>query len=59
MSEAKIMMQSTSSDNCVCHCDVEILNHFDPELQLINTKSVIKNELKELLVELKKFSRLV
>ena len=34
---------------------VEILNPFDPELQLINTKPVIKNKLKELLSELKKF----
>ena len=34
---------------------VEILNLFDPELQLINTKLVIKNKLKELLSELKKF----
>ena len=33
----------------------EILNIFDPELQLTNTKPVIKNKLKELLSELKKF----
>ena len=33
----------------------EILNIFDPELQLINTKPMIKNKLKELLSELKKF----
>ena len=32
-----------------------ILNLFDPELQLINTKPMIKNKLKELLSELKKF----
>ena len=31
-----------------------ILNLFDPELQLINTKLMIKNKLKELLSELKK-----
>ena len=31
------------------------MNLFDPELQLINTKPVIKNKLKELLSELKKF----
>ena len=30
-----------------------ILNLFDPELQLINTKPVIKSKLKELLSELK------
>ena len=48
-------MQSNSSDNCVHHCNVEILNIFDLELQLINTKPVIKNKLKGLLSELKKF----
>ena len=48
-------VQSNSSDNCVHHYNVEILNLFDPELQLINTKPVIKNKLKELLSELKKF----
>ena len=38
------------------HCyNVEILNLFDPELQLINTKPVIKNKLKQFLNELKKF----
>ena len=48
-------MQSNSSDNCI-HCyNVEILNIFDPELKLINTKPVIKNKLKELLSELKRF----
>ena len=30
------------------------MNIFDPELQLINTKVMIKNKLKELLIELKK-----
>ena len=38
------------------HCyNVEILNLFDPELQLINTKPMIKNKLKQFLNELKKF----
>ena len=38
------------------HCyKVEILNLFDQELQLINTKPVIKNKLKQFLNELKKF----
>ena len=32
-----------------------LLNLFDPELQLINTKPMIKNKLKEFLSELKKF----
>ena len=49
------MMQSNSSDNCV-HCsNVKILNLFYPELQLSNTKPMIKNKLRELLSELKNF----
>ena len=48
-------VQSNSSDNCIHHYNVEILNLFDPELQLINIKPMIKNKLKELLSELKKF----
>ena len=49
------MMQSNSPDNCV-HCyNIMILNLFDPELQLINTKQIIKMKLKELLSESKKF----
>ena len=47
--------QSKSSDNCVHRYNVEILDHFDPELQLVNTKPIIKSKLKELLSELKKF----
>ena len=35
--------------------NIEILNLFNPELQLVNTKCKIKNKLKELLSELKKF----
>ena len=35
--------------------NIKILNLFHPELQLINTNSIIKNELKELLSDLKKF----
>ena len=48
-------MQSNSSDNCAHRYDTKSLNIFDPELQLINTKLMIKNKLKELLSELKKF----
>ena len=48
-------MESNYSDNFVRHYNVEILNLFDPELQLINTKPVIKNKLKQLLSELKKY----
>ena len=49
------MMQSSSSYNCLHHYNIEILNLFDPDLQLIKTKLMIKNKLKELLNELKKF----
>ena len=48
-------MESNFSDSCVHHYNVEILNLFDPELQLINTKPVIKSKFQELLSELKKF----
>ena len=49
------MMQSSSSDNCVCHCNIKILDIFDPGLQLINNKLIMKNKLKQLLSKLKKF----
>ena len=45
-------MLTNSSDNFVHHYNVQILNVFYLEIQLINTKSVIKNKL---LSELKKF----
>ena len=35
------MMQSHSSDDCVHRYNIEILNLFDPELQLINTEPMI------------------
>ena len=41
------MIESSSSDNCKYH--------HNPELQLINTKLIIKAKLKELLGDLKKF----
>ena len=48
--------ESKSSDNCI-HCyNAKILNLFDPELQLINTKPMIKSKLKELLNKLEKFN---
>ena len=46
-------VQSNSSDNYIDHYNVEILNLFDPEWQLINTKLIIKTKSKELLSELK------
>ena len=39
----------------MCCYYIKILNPFYPELQLINTKPIIKNKLEELLSELKKF----
>ena len=48
-------MQSNSSENCIHRYNVEIMNIFYPEIQLINTKPIIINKLKELLKELKKF----
>ena len=37
-------VQSNSSDNCIHCCNLEILKNFDPELQLINTKPMIKDK---------------
>ena len=48
-------MEANSSDNCIYRDNVEVLNIFDLELQLINTKPMIKNKLKELINALKKF----
>ena len=42
------MIQLSSSDNCLWHYNFKILNLFDPELQLIKPKSMIKNKLKEI-----------
>ena len=53
--DVKESEQSNSSDNYVFYYDVEILNLFYPELQLINAKPVIKNKLNQLISEMKKF----
>ena len=53
--EVQKYVQSNSSDNCIHRYNVGILNIFYPELQLINTKPVIKKILKELLIDIKKF----
>ena len=52
LGEVEKYLQSNSSDNLY---NVEILNIFDPELQLINTKPVIKIKLKILLRGLESF----
>ena len=44
--EVEKYMKSNYFDNCVHHYDIEILNLFNPEKQLINTKPVFKNRLK-------------
>ena len=44
--ERKTMMQSSSSSNCICIYGIKILNPFDQELRLNNTKLIIKNRLK-------------
>ena len=46
-------MQPSLSDKYVHRYNIEILNLFDSELQLISAKTIIKNKLKELLSELK------
>ena len=48
-------VQWHSSDNCVHQYNIEILNLFDAQLQLISTKPAIKNKLKEFLSALKRF----
>ena len=48
-------MESNSSDKYVHGYNIEILNLFDSQLQLINTKPMIKNKLKEFLSKLKMF----
>ena len=53
--EVERYVESSYSGNCLNHYNVEILNVFDVELQLINTKPVIKNKFRELLSGLKKF----
>ena len=47
-------VQSNAPGDFTHRCNIEIFNLFDPELQLIHTKPMIKSKLKELLSELKK-----
>ena len=53
--EVEKYVQSDSSDNFIHRYNVKILNIFDSELQLTNTKPMIKNKFKKLSSELKKF----
>ena len=41
-------MQPNFSDKYAHRYNIEVLNLFDPELQVINTKPMIKNKLSEL-----------
>ena len=50
-----MLRSSNFSDNCVHRYNIKILNIFNPELQLSNTKPMIENKLKELVSDLKKF----
>ena len=52
--EVEKCVHSDFSDNCIHRYNVEILNIFDSELQLINTKPMIKNKLNKLLSEVRK-----
>ena len=49
-------IQINTYDNSIHHYNIEIVHLSDKELQLINTKLMIKNKLKELLSDLKKFN---
>ena len=49
------VMQSDSVDNYVDRYKIRVLNLFNSELQLTNTKSMIKSKLRELLGGFKKF----
>ena len=40
--EAEKIVRSNFSDSCIYRYNVESLNIFDPELQLINTKPMIR-----------------
>ena len=46
-------MQSSLSDNYVHRYNIEIFNLLGPEVQMIHSKLMIKNILKEFLSELK------
>ena len=48
-------MQSNSSDWSECYDNIKVLNLFDPYLQMINTKFIIKSKLKDLVSHLRKF----
>ena len=45
-------VEKSYSDDCLRVYNTEALNHFDPELQLINTEPIMEITLKDLLGEL-------
>ena len=52
--EVEKYVEITSSDNCICHYNVKILDLFYPDLQLINTKHIIKDKFKKIVKRFKK-----
>ena len=46
--EVEKYVQSHSSNNCIHRYNVEVLNTFDPELQMINTKPMIIKQIKRI-----------
>ena len=55
MGKSKIIKRAHAFKNCAHTYTVEILNSFNPELQLKITEFAIKNKLKSLLNELRDF----
>ena len=55
MKNAKIKKWSHTYKGCASTCNVEILNSLNPELQFKDIESAIKNELIDLLSELRAF----
>lgn len=51
---AKVIMQASSSDKFMHIYNIDISNVYDLELQLISTKYVIRNKLKDSLDDFKK-----
>ena len=51
------IIQLNSSDKYVHRYSFDSFNTFDPELQLFNTKPIVKNKSKRFLGELEKFRR--
>ena len=55
MLEAKILVQSSSSDGSARHYNIKILNLLSLELRMSKNKLVLKKKKKDLIDKLKKF----